>query len=121
MNVTTVGLSPSAHDKLKRLKEDGFFGDLIDGYRFAIALAIANGSEGRKAESKTTIFNVGSLDPDGSISFAVSTLLVSGDDHPYRTAEALAEWGVEEMWQLHEAGDLSISRLLKDALALENA
>ena len=38
---STVGLTKAAHDKLKRFKDDGCFGELQDAYRFAISLAVA--------------------------------------------------------------------------------
>ncbi len=40
---STVGLTKAAHDKLKRFKDDGCFGELQDAYRFAISLAVAQG------------------------------------------------------------------------------
>ena len=60
---TTIGLSESSHRKLQRLKEDGYFGEMLDAYRFAIALALSQDEIAERAKRKT-IFNVGTLDPD---------------------------------------------------------
>jgi len=110
---TTIGLSDSAHIKLQRLKEDGYFGDMIDAYRFAIALALSRGEIAEKGTRKT-IFNVGTLDPDKSLYHAISALREDEDEPVYRTAERLAEWGVEEMYRLAEEDDLSLGDLLAE-------
>jgi len=110
---TTIGLSDSAHIKLKRLKEDGYFGDMIDAYRFAIALALSRGSISEKGTRKT-VFNVGTLDPDKSLYYAINALREDKDEPVYRTAERLAEWGIEEMFRLAEEGNLILSDLLAE-------
>jgi hypothetical protein len=116
----TIGLSHAAHGKLQRLKEDGHFTEMTDGYRFAIALAIAHGvSVPKLGGSRTTIFNVGSLDPDRSIHLAVSALREDSDEPVYRTAERLAEWGVEELFRrVEEQGRLSVAEILAEAESL---
>lgn len=114
----TIGLSNAAHGKLQRLKEDAHFSELMDGYRFAIGLALAYGAEAAAVMNRTTIFNVGSLDPDRSIYHAVLALRTSHSEPVYRTAERLAEWGVEEMYQQVETGTFSIVDLLREAEAL---
>jgi Arc/MetJ-type ribon-helix-helix transcriptional regulator len=111
---TTVGLSKEGHEKLQRLKEDGYFGEMADAYRFAVALALANGIEtGPSANvQRATIFNVGTLDPDRALSCAVQALMQISDEPVYKVVERLADWGVDEMWSQREAGTLSISSLL---------
>ena len=64
---TTVGLSAQGHDGLKRLKEHEYFNEMADAYRFAIALGIAHDLRSPGAGPRTTIFNVGTLDPDRAI------------------------------------------------------
>ncbi len=116
----TIGLSHSAHGKLQRLKEDRYFAEMADGYRFAIALALAHGISAPKISgNRITIFNVGSLDPDRSIYFAVSALRDEEDEPVYRTAERLAEWGVEELFRrVQDEGRLSIAEILSEAESL---
>jgi|CXWL01.1.fsa_nt_gi Arc/MetJ-type ribon-helix-helix transcriptional regulator len=112
---TTIGLSGSSHEKLRKLVEDGYFGEMLDGYRFAIALALAHGQIVSKMQSRSTIFNVGSLDPDKSLAFSIQTLLEPLESDVYRTAERLAEWGVCEMYRALDAGNLSIANLLMES------
>jgi hypothetical protein len=112
---TTVGLSDSAHVKLKRLKEEGHFADMTDAYRFGIALALAYGvTPGITSGSRQTIFNVGTLDPDKSLFAAVSALRPETNEPVYRTAEKLAEWGVEEISRMAENGEISFSDLFRE-------
>ena len=111
----TLGLSREGHRKLKVLKEEGYFGEMTDAYRFAIALALAHGITGGPDVSRGTVFNVGTLDPDGSIYFAVKTFAQPEGEAVYKVVEKLAEWGVETMYRLYEDGTLSVSSLLKEA------
>lgn len=118
---TTVGLSNDAHDKLKELKESGEFAEMTDAYRFAIALALFRGADpgrGRQG-SWTTVFNVGTLDSDGSLFTAVETLRSSELDEPvWKTAERLADWGVEELHRMMKSGKLPVAKLLREAADL---
>jgi len=110
---TTIGLSDSAHRKLQRLKEDGYFGEMLDAYRFAVAVALSHGVIAERGKRKT-IFNIGTLDPDKAIYHAVSALIKEENEPVYRTVERLAEWGVIELYRLAEEGKLEFSKLLED-------
>lgn len=111
----TIGLSNAAHGKLQRLKDDGHFDELMDGYRFAIGLALAHVADAPPLANRNTIFNVGSLDPDRSIYQVVAALRATQDEPVYRTAERLAEWGIEEMYRQIETGSFSVVALLREA------
>lgn len=113
----TIGLSNGAHGKLQRMKENAHFAELMDGYRLAIGLALACGADPAPVTNRNTMFNVGSLDPDRSIYHAVQALRQNKDEAVYRTAERLAEWGVEEMYRQVETGTFSIVDLLQEAEA----
>lgn len=113
---TTLGLSDDAHAKLKRLKENGYFAEMADAYRFAIGLALAYGVSPEAIKgSRQTIFNVGTLDPDRLIYLAVETLRDPVAEPIYRTAERLAEWGILELDALAEAGTLVLADVLMKA------
>lgn len=113
---TTIGLSKRRHTALKALKEEGHFAEMADAYRFAIALALAHGGVTEPVTgSRTTVFNVGTLDPDGSIYAAVQALREDTDEAVYRTAEKLAEWGVSELMELASSGEISFGSLLAQA------
>ena len=111
---TTIGLSESAHEKLKWLQEEKHFRELLDGYRFAIGLALAQGVEPPDVQKRTTIFNIGTVDPDQSLKRSIEALM--GDRVQeiavYKMAERLAEWGVNELAAQAEAGSIDFVRLL---------
>lgn len=114
---TTIGLSERAHEKLKWLQEEQHFRDLLDGYRFAIALALAQGIQPAELQKRTTIFNVGTVDPDQSMKRSIEAIM--GDrlqEIPvYKMAERLAEWGVNELSSQAKSGRIDFLRLLDQA------
>lgn len=115
---TTIGLSETTHALLKRLAEDkrnGHFAEMADAYRFGIGLALAHGVvPGEVPTPRTTIFNVGTLDPDKQIYNAIRLLTDTGDFPVYRWAERLAEWGVTELAARSEAGTLDVGEILSE-------
>ena len=111
---TTIGLSEGAHQKLKWLQEEQHFRELLDGYRFAVGLALAQGIEPPEVQKRTTIFNVGTVDPDQTLKRSIEALM--GDRirgvAVYKMAERLAEWGVNELASQAKAGSIDFLRLL---------
>lgn len=114
---TTIGLSESAHEKLKWLQEEQHFRDLLDGYRFAIGLALAQGIEPPEVQKRTTIFNVGTVDPDQSLKRSIEALMGGRlqDTAVYKMAERLAEWGVNELASQAKTGNINFVYLLEQA------
>jgi hypothetical protein len=116
--LVNVGISKAAHGKLQRLKEDGHFNEMVDAYRFAVALALAHGGATSDVGERQNVFNVGSLDPDRSLYTAVATLRQAADEPVYKTVERLATWGVEELDRRSQRGMLSFGEILSEAEAL---
>lgn len=114
MEPTTVGLSEKGRQNLARLKEAGVFGEGIDAYRFAVALALAHGAIPEVIQSRT-IYNVGSLDPDKHLYKVVRSLRDASASEPvYETIERLAEWGVSEMIRRLDSNSLNITDLVRE-------
>lgn len=111
---TTVGLSPQVHETLRRLKEDGHFEDMKDAYRFGVALALARGAATISVIDRQTIFNIGTLDPDGRLQAIVGALL-NQTEGIYKQIESLAEWGVTELGRLADKGPIPFAELLEDS------
>lgn len=111
---TTIGLSEGAHEKLRRLQEEQHFRELLDGYRFAIGLALSQGVEPPEIQKRTTIFNVGTVDPDQSLKRSIEALMGDRvrDASIYKMAERLAEWGVNELAGQAESGSIDFAGLL---------
>jgi hypothetical protein len=117
-DLINIGLSEAGNDKLDRLKEMGYFAEKMDGYRFAVSLALAQGVIPPDITKRTTFLNVGSLDPDQTLRRAVEALLndqMEGTT-PYRLVERLADWGVTELFRQAEQGDIDFGGIL-DQLA----
>jgi hypothetical protein len=117
-DLINIGLSEAGNDKLDRLKEMGYFAEKMDGYRFAVSLALAQGVIPPDITKRTTFLNVGSLDPDQTLRRAVEALLndqMKGTT-PYRLVERLADWGVTELFRQAEQGDIDFGGIL-DQLA----
>ena len=114
---TTIGLSASTHRRLKQLQEEGYFRELLDGYRFAIGLALAQGAAVSEVHNRKTIFNVGTVDPDQSLKRSIEALMADWlpETPAYRLAERLAEWGVNELAAQARTGRIDFAQLLDQA------
>jgi len=112
-DITTIGLSSSGNDKLDALKESGVFAEKMDGFRFAVALALAQGVVPPELKDRSPFLNIGSLDPEQTLKRAVETLLPNqlANTTTYRLIERLAEWGVSELDALSRSGGLDFSEL----------
>lgn len=118
-DLINVGLSEAADDKLDELKELGIFADKIDGYRFGVSLAIAQGVVPGELVKRKNLFNVGSLDPDQSLRRSVEALMPAALEETtvYRLIERLADWGVAELHAQATTGDIDFLTLLDQARA----
>lgn len=115
-DISKLGLSERVDAKLKRLYEEGHFADMRDAYRVGIALAMAYGIRPPEImQPKVNRYNISQIDDDRSIETAINLLMDTGGVPPYRWAERLAEWGVEELSRESEKGQIDFSRLLTEA------
>jgi hypothetical protein len=103
---TMIGLTERTHAGLKKLKEDEHFNQMLDAYRFGIALALASGVIPEEISQTVTIFAVGTVDQNKEIYTAIKSIMETGDTPVYRWAERLAEWGVNELIRQAESGEI---------------
>ena len=89
----TVGITSANERVLGALVAEGLFGSEIEAAKFAMARAIDNGVERGTAEGAETKWNVGSLDPDGTLK-AVVQALYPEETMPYRLVEHLMNEGL---------------------------
>jgi hypothetical protein len=113
-DLINVGLSESADEKLSELKELGIFADKIDGYRFGVSLAVAQGAVPGELVKRVNLFNIGSLDPDQTLRKAVEALMPQALEETtvYRLVERLADWGVSELHAQAKSGEIDFVGLL---------
>jgi hypothetical protein len=116
--LVNVGLSKSAHAAMVRFKEDGLFNEMVDAYRFAVALALAHGGMTSDVGERQNFLNVGSLDRDGSLQTAVLALRQPTSENVYRTVEKLATWGIEELDRRSQSGTLSFADIFTEVETL---
>lgn len=110
---TTVGITNKSKLILDRLKTDGYFNEMLDAYKFAVAYALACNAISPPLSNTTTIFNVGSLDRDHQLYDAVKSLRADHDEPVYKTIERLAEWGIQEMGSEADNGDIKFSSIFE--------
>lgn len=118
--IVTIGLSEAGDMKLNELKEEGVFAEKMDGFRFAVALALSQGALPGEISRRSPFLNIGSLDPDHTLKHAVETLMPDHlkDTTPYRLIERLAEWGVNELYSQHHSGGINFVQLFGAAESL---
>lgn len=110
---TQIGLSEKSHATLKRLKEDGHFSEMVDAYRFGIAFGLSQGVVPDEVPSpRTTVFGVTTVDPEGLISTAISTLSDDKMTPIYKLAERYAEWGVSKLGEHSLNGSIDIPAII---------
>src|SRR4051812_40668656 len=95
-DIAQVGVSEATAKTLNELLELGHMGELSDGYRLGIAVALSFGRTPRSStrSGRRTMLAASGLDPDGSIRAAVREIYPEARTWPYRAAEDLAEQGV---------------------------
>lgn len=114
---TQIGLSEKSHSLLKRLKEDGYFSEMVDAYRFGIAYGLSKCIEPPDVPSpRVTVFGVTTVDPEGSLAFAIRTLTNDQDTPIYKIAERLADWGVNELSEMSKNGSLDVAHIVKTCI-----
>jgi hypothetical protein len=89
----TIGITKSNAASLAHLVASGNFSSELDAAKFAMAYAIKGGAQGGTAEGAETKWNVGSVDPDGSMRSLVEALFPDVTE-PYRVVEYLMNEGI---------------------------
>src|SRR5437588_2992961 len=92
----TIGLTPENRSVMEQIMEKGFFRDQKDAALLAMAYAINKEVSPGNFEGTNTIWNVGSLDPEGEVRSLVGNLFPDVNT-PYRLAEYLINAGLALM------------------------
>lgn len=116
-DISKFSLSEKSHERLKRLQEEEHFLEMKDAFRFGIALALSRGIVPPEIESPKSagIYSISQIDPDQSIALIINIMLGSLGVPPYRLAERLAEWGINELSRESEKGQIDFSKLIAEA------
>ena len=92
----TIGLTTENRSVMDRIMDKGFFRDQKDAAMFAMAYAIEQGIRAGNSEGTNTIWNVGTLDPDGEIRVLISNLFPDTST-PYRVLEFFVNTGLAQI------------------------
>lgn len=102
----TIGITKGNSAALAGLVLAGRFGSELDAAKFAMAYAIRAGLAGGNTDGAETKWNVGSVDPDGSLRSLLEALYPESVE-PYRLAEHLINQGIKRLSaDIGESGDL---------------
>jgi hypothetical protein len=112
----TIGLTAENRSVMERIMDKGFFRDQKDAAMFAMAYAIRQGLQPGNAEGTNTIWNVGSLDPDGEIRILIGNLFPETAT-PYRVVESFVNAGLMQIgFRMDKEAGIEITDLLGEAV-----
>jgi hypothetical protein len=115
-DLAQIGLSLEGKERLDRLRDDGYFNELRDAYRFAVAFALAKGGTPSEIQStRRTMFAIATVDPDGTLATAIGELLPCNEVAPYRWAERLAEAGSKMITDIEKDRGFDLGAMLAEA------
>ena len=114
-DINKLSLSEKVHSMLKTLKEEEHFLEMKDAYILGIALALSKNIIPNEIQQPKVsgIYSISQIDPDKSLSLAITILMDTSETPPYRMMERLAEWGVEYLYGLSQNGLIDVVRLLE--------
>jgi len=92
----TIGITKANAAALGQLVSAGRFASELDAAKFAMAYAIKSGIATGSTEGAETKWNVGSVDPDGSMRSLLEALCPDASE-PYRLAEHLMNEGIKKL------------------------
>jgi hypothetical protein len=99
----TIGITKANAAPLSQLVTAGQFGSELDAAKFAMSYAITQGTPAGIADGAETKWNVGSVDPDGSLRSLIEALFPD-ETEPYRLTEHLMNEGIRGLTDLLEEG-----------------
>jgi len=89
----TIGITAGNDRVLQRILAAGHFASELDAAKFAMAYAIKRGTPPGSTDGAGTKWNVGSVDPDGSLRSLVEAFFPDRPE-PYRLVEHLMNEGL---------------------------
>ncbi len=92
----TIGITRDNQAALTELLESGRFTSELDAAKFAMAFAISSDAGPGRAVGADTKWNVGSVDPEGTLSSIVCSFYPECDE-PYRLLEHLINTGLAKL------------------------
>lgn len=107
----TIGITKSNAATLAELAAAGHFASELDAAKFAMSYAIRRGTPAGATDGADTKWNVGSIDPDGSLRSLVEALYPDVPD-PYRLVEHLMNEGIQALRPAHSGAPIDVHAVL---------
>ena len=95
----TIGITRGNAPALGAIVNAGKFASELDAAKFAMAYAVKMGRSAGSADGAETKWNVGSVDPDGSLRSLLEALFPDCAE-PYRLAEYLMNEGISALGEI---------------------
>lgn len=92
----TIGVTNDNERLLSDLVASGHFGSELEAAKFAMAVAVKRQTQIGSAEGVGTKWNVGTVDPDGSLKSVIEALYPAAPE-PYRLIEYLINEGLKQL------------------------
>jgi hypothetical protein len=106
----TIGIATNNLEVLQNLVTSGYFASEIDAAKFAMSVAIKNQCSLGATEGAPTKWNIGSIDPNGTLSSLIQIFFPQCDE-PYRLVEYLMNEGLKSL-KSDSVLDLDVHKLL---------
>jgi hypothetical protein len=112
-DINTVGLTTAGDSALETIFKLGWFTLKMDLAKFALTYAIARDVKVGEIKGTSTVWNIGTLDADGSMALIVKEFY-GEQETPYRCAEFLIDVGLRLMLERIEKNpDIGLTDLAK--------
>ncbi len=108
----TIGVTSANAAILADLLSQGHFASEIDAAKFAMAYAVRQGVKPGTTDGAGTKWNVGSVDPDGSLRAVVEILFPEDRGEPYRLFEHLLNEGLSKLREMSSAAPPDVFGLI---------
>lgn len=113
----TIGLTSRGEEVMQEIMSLNYFKDMIDAAKFAMSLAINLNSQPRQLEGASTIWNIGSFDPEGELRQLIP-VFYPDCTNPYRAVEYLINVGLTNIHEKIESSTLNIAEIAEQSIAI---
>ena len=115
VNIKNIGISEEMHQKLNQLVADGYFSNLMDGYRLAASIAILKRMDisDHKLINRQNIYDAAGVDENQSYTNTISQLFPEYKGIENTALEKFADLGIKFVFEEIDNNDeLDIESLL---------
>lgn len=110
----TIGLNSRGREIIEIMMESGFYNTQIDAAKSALALAIKSKIKPGIADGASTVWNIGSFDPEGELRDLLP-MFYDDINAPYSLVEFLINEGLDIIGKsIEDSGTYDLRKILED-------